>query len=321
MRKIFIALGIGCLSLVPEIVFTCDKDVWENHWIKGLEHEKKEQYSLADKEYSIAIDMTNHEADENHIFIRVNRAQNHLTNHEYYKAIEEANMVIDSPNTLTKDRIEALIIRSRCYISLEMFSKFQEDYIWYTALDPNTAKFEYTDKYQIVRHMTHMSDHDYEMLYDKWLKMRLCDDISKIKRYDDVIIVELRKNVFPCACQEEEKKVYVPENLKEFKIVPHHGNGGRALDPDQAKILIQKQVEGCKWYCDNIALTCMALLQKYTPKGPIYNAGLGSIVVLKGKCIGCCDHNNGFFQGCVMALNDWAATWCDKPYMPEGLDW
>ncbi len=286
MRKIFIAIGIACLSLVPKMIFTCE-DTWSNHWVNGLKLHENGKYYDATIEFTQAIEMTKNEQDESHIFLRTSRARNFLQLEQFYKALEDIYFVIDCPTISKKNLIDAVEVRMRAYAGLKMINKFEEDYIWYQSLNPFFPVIEYTEKYVIIHNCDSLgaTQVQKDLVYGLFIASGFCVDKSKIVHYGDVIIIEREANL-DCPCLFK---------IKEFGTRAH-------VDVDD---MLRRQIEGCKAYCDNSANTALIISGRLIALNPAFAGAVLTIQIIRESCKACCSGNGGFYVTCIQPIVDY----------------
>ncbi len=202
MKRILLMCVLLCANACADV------DTWEGHWISGLNHHKANDFNQAIYKFTLAIDaiQNENENEQSHIFIFIDRAKAHMQKREWHKAIQDLNIAINCPTILKKDLCEAVKFRWCCHSMVDNKEKGLEDYDLYNSLDPSLPKYEYTKKHQIVRHISSWDKKDKEMIYDMWITLGLCSNLSDIHEYEDVIIVDLKKDALtscPCPCEQE----------------------------------------------------------------------------------------------------------------------
>ncbi len=280
MKRYILSASFFCMLSV-----SCCENDWSNHYVEGNLFFKNKEYGKAKLAFTQAIELIKKEKDESHIFIRTNRAKVFLQLEEYYKALEDINEVIDCPSITLKDLVDALEVRMRAYAGLEMHHRFQEDYIWYKSINPYMPTVEYTKKYIIIRNCEMMKKEDEEFTYGLFVAAGFCLDESKVKKINDMIIIE-RKNDEVCACDSSccNKKDEEKEANKE---------------------LDRQRMMNCLQNCDLVAHIACEIAGKLIAMNPNMFGMMTTIEILRNGCKKCCGDNGGFYMNCIQPITDY----------------
>jgi tetratricopeptide (TPR) repeat protein len=293
MKSIF--LGI-LLLMLSSSAFPCD--TWDIHWVNGLEFVELEKFSEAENEFTKCIKLIENEKSEHHTFVYLERAKLYIHQQLWYKALEDLNIVLDCPVLMKKDRIDALQLRIQTFSMLGNVNKMIEDYTEHASINPYMPKTEFTDKYIILRHCMLMKDTDWEIVEGIWIHMGLCEDREDIQRYGDDIVIIKKKQKCLCACQQQNFILNGPGAPQgEYPGQPKKTSGNN----DEQ---LQKQKEGCKYYCERFFTSLTVILNKYVKKIKNFTATLLALEVFRDKCRDCCENNGGFYDSCIKPMQD-----------------
>lgn len=251
------------------LIATCHLSAsnWEENWKNAVEYCHREQYDLAEQEFTLAIQQLESANDDKHFYVFVDRARLYALQGQYTLALPDLDKALLSNTLSTNDKIRALVTRIVVNVNLGLEEQALSDYDSFTKIKTDLPQVEFTEETVIIRNIP---DCDCYMLIAKAFLVNsgICENESDIKVLPSGVCIAKRKN---CDCDK---------------------NASKPMD-----------VQECRYWCDKLAFAGLALCSKTFKTWGCQTACFAVVELLKDGCHWCCS-NGEFYRKCVQPFED-----------------
>lgn len=272
------------LSLLTTLLFTVNAYAlnWQDHWAKAVEYCNDKNYEAAETEFNLAILSIEHNKDETHPHVYIDRARLYALQDRDTEALIDLIKGLSSDKLIGRDRVRGLVTRIMVCSRLEMNEQVLADYDAYRILcESELPKAEFTDEKVIIRNVP--NSNCYKAIVKTFLLgTELCEKESDIIEYDSGIIIAKRK-ASTCNCNKMD--------------------------------IMASSESDCQWYCDKMSLAGMTWCARVFKKYGCQIACIAAVELIKDGCHWCCRKGN-FYENCIQPFNNivsYMGTPCD-PY-------
>lgn len=276
-------------------------DEWNIRWNQGTEYWNQKNYPKAEEEILLAIDLMRAESDYVYPMLFIDLARIYCEVNRFHEAISLTTYTLELLDLSTNERIAALITRIYAYSQTERDHLAREDYQSFIEIFPEVPVITHLKEKIII---TNVPDCD---CYKKTLRSFYVG--AEICEEEDIQFLEkgvciIKKKKCNCGCKDVEAKTQAKPRPKQRQRPIREPNQPRDNRSDRQKVDdAEDDVTECKYWCEKVALGCVAVCNKTFKTWKCQTACLLVVEALKDGCFWCCK-GGSFYGKCVKPFED-----------------
>lgn len=293
------------LLMILCVFFCCQLSAnpWFEHWERGLEYKKAENYVAAIEEYTRALEGG---IFQENYHVRYDRAMAFMMIKEYDSALIDLDIFLEKENLRISDVLWGKMLK---FSALSLSGRKEECYKIYDEAQSINCNLPILEKYEntvVVRNVPECKCTQ-KIMEKVYLALEFCESVDKIRKFDTVWIMyrkpcnkckepcEPKKKECKCGCQDGAKASLDFSESLAYKRDTLPGPAPLPGDREREK---GNTVEECNERCDRVTRfakeMCDAWFAKFSCRVACALAAEG----LLGGCKWCCS-NGDFWEKCI----------------------